>query len=100
MLVCFVIVDEMLKCEVPSLLLHRDHHGAERWGGGGSHGRSSLLQNEGIARHEVVKFEDSAYKQGDVTYPDCDCVRLSEWVAFVGSPVCSVLRSMVGCAGW
>ena len=92
---CFVIVDEMLKCEVPSLLLHRDHHGAERWGGGGSHGRSSLLQNEGIAHHEVVKFEDSAYKQGDVTYPDCDCVRLSEWVAFVGSPVCSVLGSMV-----
>ena len=46
---CFKIVDEMLKCEVPSLLLHRDHHGAERWG-------------EGIAHHEVVKFEDSAYK--------------------------------------
>ena len=72
----FCIVDEMLKCKVPSLLLRRDHHGAERWGGGASHGRSSLLQNEGIAHHEVVQFEDSAYKQGDVTYPDCDCVAL------------------------
>ena len=59
---CFKIMDEMLKCQVPSLLLHRDHHGAERWGGGGSHGRSSSLRNEGIAHHEVVKFEDSPYK--------------------------------------
>ena len=95
MLVRLVIVNEMLKCEVPGLLLHRNHHGTERWRGGGSHGRSPLLQNEGIAHHKVVELEDSAYKQGDVTHPDCDCVWLSERVAFVGSPMCSVFGSMV-----
>ena len=88
-------MNEMLKCEVPSLLLHRNDHGAESWGCRGSHGRSPLLQNEGVAHHEVVELEDSAYKLGDVSYPDSDCVWVCERVVFVRSPVCSVLGTMV-----
>ena len=88
-------MNEVLKCKVPSLLLHRNDHGAESWGRGGPHGRSTLLQNEGVAHHEVVELEDSAYKLGDVSCPDCDCVWVCEWVVFVRSPVCSVLGTMV-----
>ena len=95
MLVGLEIVNQVLKCEVPSLFFHRNDHGAESWRCGGSHGRSSLLQDEGVATHEVVELEDSAYELGDVSYPDCDCVWVSKWVVFVGSPVCSVLGPML-----